>query len=93
MGAAPVAAGQQLVCAWAWCWPASVPQRAGGACLAADVDLVLQLVMAVAGAALRASAAIGDLAVIRCWRGPGAGGAGQQQEGARAWFAPQSTRW
>jgi hypothetical protein len=65
--------------------------------VAADVDLVLQLVMAVAvavaGAALRASAAIGDLAVIRCWRGPGAGGACQQQEGARAWFAPQSTRW
>jgi hypothetical protein len=33
-----------------------------------------QLVMAVAIAVLRAPAAIGDLAVIRCWRWRGAGG-------------------
>ncbi|CAN7750881.1 hypothetical protein [Duganella sp. LjRoot269] len=75
----------------AWCWPASVPRRAGGACAPAAADLVLQLkeapagaelveqvgqqlVMAVASAALRAPAAIGDLAVIRCWRWRGAGG-------------------
>jgi hypothetical protein len=77
--------------AWAWCWPAPVLRRAGSACTAAAVDLVLQLkeapagaelaeqvgqqlVMAVAIAALRAPAANWDLAVIRCWRWPGAGG-------------------
>jgi hypothetical protein len=29
--------------ALAWCWPAPAPRRAGGACTAAAVDLVLQL--------------------------------------------------
>jgi hypothetical protein len=40
---APEAAGQQLVCARVWCWPAPAPRRAGGACAAAAVDLVLQV--------------------------------------------------
>ncbi|CAN7753064.1 hypothetical protein LJR269_006690 [Duganella sp. LjRoot269] len=38
--------------------------------------------MAVASAALCASVAIGDLAVIRCWRGRSAGG-GRPEAGAR----------
>ncbi|CAN7752461.1 hypothetical protein [Duganella sp. LjRoot269] len=38
--------------------------------------------MAVAGAALRAPAANGNLVVIRCWRGRGAGG-GRPAAGAR----------
>jgi hypothetical protein len=42
--------------------------------MAAAVDLVLQLVMAVAIAALRAPVAIEDPAVIRCWRWRGADG-------------------
>jgi hypothetical protein len=51
-----------------------LPRRAGGACAATAVDLVLQLMMAVASAAARAPAAIADSAVIRCWSGLGAVG-------------------
>jgi hypothetical protein len=36
-------AGPQQVRVWAWCWPAPALRRAGGACTAAAVDLVLQL--------------------------------------------------
>ncbi|CAN7751913.1 hypothetical protein LJR269_006653 [Duganella sp. LjRoot269] len=45
--------------------------------------------MAVASAAPRAPAAIGDLAVIRCWRGPGAGG-GRPAAGACLGEVPAS---
>jgi hypothetical protein len=42
-------AGPQLVRARAWCWPASVPRRAGSACMTAAVDRVMQLEEASAG--------------------------------------------